>query len=162
MHKVKCYYCGETFDRDKVLFVKVGQRRYAHVECAKTESSPEKKKTDKEIFFDMVKSIYGEKYNFVLINKQALSYIKQYHYTWGGMTACLHWFYNIKHSRPEDGNGGIGIIPYIYEEVRTYYDKIYATQKINKILETQKTIKNFEIQSPRGWSEPPHLLNIEE
>ena len=60
-HKVKCYYCGQTFDRDKVLFVRVGQRRYAHMECAKEEDKPSKKKTDKDIFFDMVKTIFGEK-----------------------------------------------------------------------------------------------------
>ena len=145
MHKVKCYYCGETFDRDKTLFVRVGQRRYAHVECAKTEESPEKRKSDKDIFFDMVKTIFGEKYNFVLINKQATSYIKQYGYTWSGMTACLHWFYNVKKSSPEDGNGGIGIIPYIYEEVRMYYNKLYAAQKINKEIEVRKAVENFEI-----------------
>jgi hypothetical protein len=31
---VKCYYCGEKFDRDKVACVPIG-RRYAHLDCAK-------------------------------------------------------------------------------------------------------------------------------
>ena len=33
MHKVKCKYCQEIFDRDKEPFVKVSERRYAHKLC---------------------------------------------------------------------------------------------------------------------------------
>ena len=33
-HLVKCYYCGKTFDRDKIPFIKVNARRYAHTNCS--------------------------------------------------------------------------------------------------------------------------------
>lgn len=32
-HPVKCYYCGERFDRDREPFVKVNGQRYAHQCC---------------------------------------------------------------------------------------------------------------------------------
>ena len=32
-HKVKCYYCGKTFDRDKEPFIQINSRRYAHTSC---------------------------------------------------------------------------------------------------------------------------------
>ena len=32
-HPVKCYYCGERFDRDREPFVKVNGQRYAHQHC---------------------------------------------------------------------------------------------------------------------------------
>ena len=32
---VKCFYCKETFDRNKVPFAKVSSTRYAHANCAK-------------------------------------------------------------------------------------------------------------------------------
>ena len=29
-HYVKCFYCGKTFDRDKIPYIKINGRRYAH------------------------------------------------------------------------------------------------------------------------------------
>ena len=36
-HFVKCYYCGEKFDRDKEEWAKVTANRYAHKKCALTK-----------------------------------------------------------------------------------------------------------------------------
>ena len=110
----------------------------------------------------MVKSIYGPDYNFMLINQQATSYIKQYGYTWSGMTGCLHWFYNINHGDIEEGHGGIGIIPFIYEDCRKYYQNLYAAQEKNKNIKKLRQVVNFNIQSPRAWERPPHLLDLGE
>ena len=110
----------------------------------------------------MVKSIYGEAYNFMMINKQATDYIQQYGYTWSGMTGCLHWFYNINHGSIEEGHGGIGIIPFIYEDCRKYYQDLYKTQEQNKNKEIVREPVVFSIQSPRAWQRPPHLLDMED
>lgn len=37
-HLVKCFFCEETFDRDKIPSIKVNARRYAHEKCAKNNS----------------------------------------------------------------------------------------------------------------------------
>lgn len=34
MHKVKCFFCKQEFDRDKEPYVMVNARRYAHKKCA--------------------------------------------------------------------------------------------------------------------------------
>lgn len=163
MASVKCFFCGQVFNRDKEPYVKINSRRYAHESCAKAQdSSILKGIDDKEKFFQLVKQIYGPKYNFIMINKQAEDYIKQYGYTWSGMTGCLHWFYNINHGNLENGNGGIGIIPYIYDQVRDYYQKLYAVQKKNEVIKKIREPINFNIQSPRAWHRPPQLLNLEE
>lgn len=68
MHKVKCFFCGKQFDRDKEPCVKVSEKRYAHIECAKKEDpSLVKEQQDKDAFYQMVKSIYGKDYNFLMI-----------------------------------------------------------------------------------------------
>ena len=42
-HRVKCFYCGHTFDRDKEPFVPIeGKRRYAHLLCYNRAMSVEK------------------------------------------------------------------------------------------------------------------------
>ena len=161
MPKVKCFFCGQTFDREKEPCVKVNSRRYAHLSCAESQdSSLLQEQKDKDTFYEMVKSIYGKDYNFVMINKQATNFIKQYGYTWSGMTGCLHWFYNINHGSLEEGNGGIGIIPFIYEDVKKYYQDIYKAQERNKKMNVQAQVINFNIQSPRVWQQPPHLLDM--
>ena len=32
-HIVTCIYCNERFDRDKINFIQVSNRRYAHEKC---------------------------------------------------------------------------------------------------------------------------------
>ena len=33
-HLVKCLYCGQQFDADKIAYVKPNNTRYAHKTCA--------------------------------------------------------------------------------------------------------------------------------
>ena len=161
VHMVKCLYCGKSFDRDKEPFVKVGARRYAHKECAESQDdSVKQEEIDKENFFKCVKSIYGPGYNYVMINKQALNFIKQYGYTWSGMTGCLHWFYNINHGNLEEGHGGIGIIPYIYEDVRKYYQQLYTTQYQNSNKQMRQQVIEFNIVPPKSQKPAPRLLDL--
>lgn len=37
-HPVKCYYCGERFDRDWEPFVRINSQRYAHQHCAEAHA----------------------------------------------------------------------------------------------------------------------------
>lgn len=162
-HIVKCIYCGKQFDRDKIPFIQVVNRRYAHKECVeKQDKSIIQEEKDREEFYQIVKSIYGKDYNFIMIDKQATSYIKQYGYTWSGMTKCLNWFYNINHGSLEEGHGGIGIIPYIWNDVYKYYYDLYKAQEKNEKIELRHPIIEFNIQSPRAYQQPPHLLDLEE
>lgn len=98
----------------------------------------------------------------MLINTQATEYMQLYNYTWSGMTKCLQWFYFINHGSIEEGHGGIGIIPYIYDEVREYYYNLYLTEQENKKKQNLRAPVFFNIQSPRAWQRPPHLLDLDE
>lgn len=163
-HIVKCFYCGKSFDRDKIPAIKINAHRYAHETCSEKDVTDEKtkEKIEKDKFYQIVKSIYGPNYNYMLINTQAEEYILKYNYTWSGMAGCLHWFYNINHGDLEEGHGGIGIIPYIYDECRKYYQDIYKAQEKNKRIQMRREPVYFNIQSPRAWERPPHLLNLED
>lgn len=163
-HPVKCFLCGKTFDRDKIPFKKINERRYAHIDCTQEgiADALAKEQQDKDAFYQLVKQIYGKDYNYMLINTQAVKMQKEHGYTWSGMAGCLHWFYNINHGSLEDGHGGIGIIPFIYDECRKYYEKIYKAQEENKNRTARSSVIEFNIQSPRSWSQSPLLLNLEE
>ena len=167
MTKRKCLKCGLEFDIDKIPYVVIFQgkrKRYAHEVCPiKDEdiSSEQKLANEKDAFFQVVKRIYGPKYNYMMINSQCESYIATYGYTWSGMRACLHWFYEINHGSLEEGHGGVGIIPFIYDQVRDYYIEVYRTQEQNKNKELRKSVIEFNIQSPQASHRPPHLLNLD-
>jgi len=162
MANVKCLICGKIFNREKESCIKIG-KRYAHTICAEKDNPGlAQEEKDKDAFYQMVKSIYGENYNFMMINKQATEYIKQYDYTWSGMTGCLHWFYHINHGNIEESNGGIGIIPFIYDDVKKYYQDIYKAQEKNKQVDIMRKPVYFNIQSPRAWERPPRLLDLED
>ena len=163
MHKVKCFYCGGTFDRDKIPFVKINERRYAHQTCAE-EQSPEVRQEviDKEEFWQCIKTIFGPKYNYMMINRQATNFINEYGYTWSGMTKSLQWFFIINHGSKEKGNEGIGILPFIYDKAKEYYYNIYLAELKNKEVKEMRQVVDFDIQSPRAWQRPPHLLDLGE
>lgn len=52
-HKVKCFFCGVTFDRDKEPFVQIGTRRYAHMSCSNKDGAKEKihEQDDRDKFY---------------------------------------------------------------------------------------------------------------
>ena len=158
---VKCLYCGEQFDRLSVPNIKIG-RRYAHQKCYE-QQDPEliKEQQDEVAFWEYIKELYGEDYNFISIQKQVESYIKQYNFTYSGMLKTLKWFYEINHGSKEDSNGRVGIIPYVYEDAKKYYYNLYLAQQRNKdITNYRLETKEIVIASPRMYVAPQKLFNL--
>ena len=60
MHRVKCLYCGTTFDRDSEAYAQIGKRRYAHASCALRECEKNKNLEKPQIIdpTDFVTCIY--------------------------------------------------------------------------------------------------------
>lgn len=59
-HPVKCYFCGERFDRDFEPFIKVNANRYAHERCA-IKAKKKSEASDAAIIFKNGSSISVEK-----------------------------------------------------------------------------------------------------
>ena len=158
---VKCLFCGKHFDRLSEPYEKIG-RRYIHKKCYEEQENEEiKKEKDKENFYQYIKQIYGNDYNYVSISKQAVNYIKIYDFSYSGMLKSLKWFYEIKHGDKSSSNGRIGIIPYIYEDAKKYYYNLYLAQQRNKDindyhLETKETV----IASPRVHNTQLKLFDL--
>lgn len=132
-HPVKCLYCGKTFDRDKEPWVKVTSKRYAHKACSMTQEellSEEEK--DKQELEKYIMKLF--KINFInpLMKKQIKSYIKDYGYSYSGIQKSLQYFYEIKNNSIEKANGGIGIVPYVYDKAYKYYYALWEAQQKNE------------------------------
>jgi len=51
-------------------------------------------------------------------------------YTYSGIKRTLEYFYEVKNNPIEKANGGIGIVPWVYEEAKRYfYNQWLLSQK---------------------------------
>lgn len=151
MHKVKCIYCGVTFDRDKLPFIQVSQRRYAHQECSLTEEQKKSKEEQDKIDLDnYIMQLFKIDYVDARIRKQIKQYREEYNYTYSGIRKALVYFYEVKGNPIEKANGGIGIVPYVYQNAYNYYLALWQAQQKNqdKVL-TNYIPKVKEVVIPR-------------
>lgn len=142
-HKVKCYVCGEYFDRDKIEFVQNG-RRYRHASCEEKET----------IMSYLIKLFGKENINYPLVGTHIKRY-KEQGYTENGILASLKYWYEIKgHTVSENEyknkTGGLGIIPYIYPLAKEYYYKIELAKEANKHKDFTVINKTIKIDIPKA------------
>ena len=149
---VKCPFCGQKFDREKVPCVTIGARRYAHVECAKNaEKNKTQEEKDKEALEKYIMKLLNESYINARVRKQINQYREEYNYTYSGMLKALIYFFEVKKNSIEKANGGIGIVPYIYKDAYNYYYAIWEAQQKNEaklIAQPKVNSDTWEITIP--------------
>lgn len=70
------------------------------------------------------------------------------------MLKTLKYFFEVKGHTTEKANGGIGIIPFVYEDARNYYYDIWVTQqenqqRISATAEIILPVKEIHIKPPK-------------
>lgn len=166
MHKVICRYCGETFDRDKEPFVKISHLRYAHEKCHKKYAI--KKTQDEKDLEELeryIKKFFNEPYINAQVRKQIKDFRQEYGYTYSGILKTLIYWYDIK-GNPRDReitNGGIGIVPFVYEQSKQYYYSLYLAQLANQGKDIEKfrpKVREVKIQPPQRVKKEEKLFNL--
>lgn len=168
-HMVKCTVCGELFDRDKIQAVKSGARRYAHYTCLpEGELVPLPNAVVDQDLVDLenyIKNLLGDDYNPARVKKQIKDYKNEYNYSYSGMLKALVWFYEVKGNSIEKANGGIGILPFVYQDAYNYYYSLYLAQLVNeeKDVNQYKTkVREIVIKSPSVAEKPVRLFDLGE
>lgn len=151
-HIVKCAICNKQFDANMEPFVKVNSRRYAHEKCALSEEEHKsKEQKDREALEAYILQLFNIEYINPRIKKQIDTFAKENNYTYSGMHKALVYFFEVKGNSIEKANGGIGIIPYVYQQAFNYYYAIWEAQQrnINKtpVLQDYKP-KVIEVRIP--------------
>jgi hypothetical protein len=137
MHIVKCPICGKDFDRDKIPNRQMG-RRYAHIECwARKETMKTQDEKDRESLEEYIMNLFGLNVISPKIKRQIDTYHNEYNYTYTGIKKALIYQFEVKKGDLKQANGGIGIVPYVYDQARNYYYQIWLAQQRNdgKVLE---------------------------
>ena len=122
--------------------------KYVHKECQALEESREK--TDREKLEDYIKTLFSLTYIEPRVKAQIKKYVEEYNYTYSGMQKALYYFYEIKGGDKSKANGGIGIIPYVYQDAYNYHYNLWLAQQKNKDVEIQLYVPQIkEIVIPR-------------
>ena len=163
-HIVTCQYCKQRFDRDKIDFIKISERRYAHKTCMQeTVIEKSKEEKDYDALIEYAKHLLNDKYSDARVKKQIKDFKDQYEYTFSGMLKSLIWFYEIKQNPIDKANGGIGIIPFVYNDALQYYYAIYlANSEGEKVKNYQPETKVIVIKSPIAEPKKPKLFKLED
>lgn len=168
-HLVKCSICGVQFDRDKIQAVRTGARRYAHYSCkpdGELVLLVEKSKEDEDLIKlkEYINKLYGDKANWHLIMKQIKDFQNQYNYSLSGILKSLIWFYEIKGNSPEKSNGGIGIVPYAYQDAYNYYYSLFIAQSQNATIDVQELTNKIKevVIPPPAIKEKKRFFNLSE
>ena len=157
MGKVKCYFCDQYFNWEKEPFKKIG-RRYAHATCY--EKNYDEDLDYKEKIYEVVKT-YLHDYNYAVIERQRKSYNtkgisnKEIYLT-------LLYYYEVLKKSPEAAQGRIGIVPYIIDDARAYYEQKNKAQKnLSSFQNPDRVNINIEKIIDRNTSKKT-FLNLEE
>lgn len=136
-HYCICPKCNIRFDRDKEQAVKVSARRYGHATCypdnkdfvpmAKSETDPDLVKLK-----EYINNKYGKNANWALINRQIKQFQKDNQYSLSGILKSLVYFYDVQSHTIDESNGGIGIVPYVYQQAYNYYYSLFVAQSLNE------------------------------
>jgi hypothetical protein len=136
-HMVKCPKCGKTFDTNIEQAVKVSARRYGHASCypdnkdfvpmAESQVDPDLIKLK-----EYISQKYGKNANWALINKQIKQFQKEQQYSLSGILKSLVYFYDVQSHTIDESNGGIGIVPYVYQQAYNYYYSLFVAKSLNE------------------------------
>lgn len=100
-----------------------------------------KEQKDKEALEAYIMKLFNTKTVPIRAQQQIKQFSKENSFTYSGMLKSLKYFYEVKGGSLEKANGGIGIIPWVYDKAYNYYYAIWlAEQENSKILEQQPSI----------------------
>lgn len=143
--KVKCVGCGIYFYKSEEENILI-KNRYWHKKCYEQHKHEEEKslKAIKELE-DYICKLFNTDYVSARIQKQIKEMVNQYHFTYSGIHGTLKYWFEIKQNTLEKSNGGIGIVPYVYETASKYYETIFYAQQSNKDIDKTSFITNERI-----------------
>ncbi len=139
---VHCRICGGEIDRDSeqenVDWIMLSKNWYYHKSCYESwkKSTPEEDKEWVHFIYDFLARDLKVQYNYWMCEKQREKFIKEKKYTSKGIFFALKYFYEVKHGDWEKSHGGLGIIPYIYNDACTYW--VEQERKSNGVCEKIK------------------------
>lgn len=116
------------------------------------EENKSEEEKDKERLEKYIKELFKVNSIPMKIQKQIDNYKKDKNYSYSGIYKTLKYFYEVKGGSLEKSNGGIGIVPFIYEEAFKYWRALWEAKERNKDVNIEQYIlpvREVHIQPPQ-------------
>lgn len=124
----------------------VNTRRYAHKKCADNQSGEQKEKIALEQY---LMKLFEMEYVAPRIQTQIKKFMKENNFTYSGIKKALIYFHEVRGNPVDKKAPSIGIVPWIYDEAKSYYYDLWMAQQINKDVEIEQYVpKVVEITIP--------------
>ena len=125
-HLVQCRICHYPIDinkeKENIDWIQPSKGWYYHKECYETwKAAPA---TDEEwvlMIFDFLARDLKVNYNYFLCKQQIENFWKKQKINPKGIYFSLKYFYEVKKNPWEKGHGGIGIVPYVFDDAKAYW-----------------------------------------
>ena len=148
LDNVVCAFCKKPLSKKEPNCVMIDNNKYVHRECQALEEKREK--TDKEQLEEYIKELFGTTYIDPRVRNQIKKFVEDYNYTYSGIRKALIYHYELIGGDKSIANGGIGIVPYVYQNAYEYHYNLWLAQQKNKDVEVELyTPKIKEIVIPR-------------
>lgn len=140
---VSCIYCKKTFNKNQEEFKLFSNGKYAHKECFDLEQVREL--TDQEKLEKYIMELFNADYVYAKIKKQIKDYVSNHGYTYSGIHKALIYYYEIKGNKFDEGKaqGGIGIVPYVYQNAFNYYYAIWEAQQKQEHIHDASSLEEY-------------------
>ena len=148
-HMVQCRICKQRFDTNQEETVLVGQKAYYHKSCytewVNSKDSLRKNYSEdfyKECLIDYLYRDIKTAINFQKLNSQWTNFTRPgKNMTPKGIYFAVRYFYEVQKGDKSKMEGGIGIVPYIYNDSREYWAQLEYKKEgtLDAILEQMKT-----------------------
>ena len=131
-----CRICKEEIDKEKDDWIMPVKNWYYHRTCYETwkQSTPATDEEYRAFIFDFIARDLKVSYDYHMCKAQIDKFVRENKMTVKGIFFALKYFYEIKGGDWNKGHGGIGIVPFIYNEACTYW---YNREKKTKDIERQ-------------------------
>lgn len=144
MSIVSCRVCKEKFEKNKFIegidWIMPSKNWYYHKKCYEDWKSATNL-DDKDwvgLIYDFLSHDLKVPYDYGACESQRKRFVATNKYTNKGIYFALKYFYDIRKGDWKKSNGGIGIIPHIYEDsVKYWVNQEYKTKGILISIEKQ-------------------------
>ena len=147
----ECRICKQQIDKEKDDWVMPSKNYYFHRKCYQDwkKTRPIVDEEWHPFIYDFISRDLKASYNYHMIEAQIKKFNKE-DMTVKGIYFALKYFYEIKGNEWDKGNGGIGIVPYVYKESCTYWAMRERAQK--------GTIAEIERQMREAMERPKKVV----
>ena len=159
---VECRQChrkdiDRNADPNGETWVMPSKNWFYHRSCYENwkHSTPETDEEYRKFIYDFIARDLKVPYNYHMCNAQINKFVKENKFTIKGIFFTLKYFYQIKDGDWNKGNGGIGIVPFVYNEACAYWvEQEYKTKGITEQItqqmrEAARTEKKTVVQQKR-------------